>query len=287
MEEKDWILLKTLYEQQNITKVAEILYVSQPSLSYRIQQLEKEFGVTIMHRGRRGIEFTPQGEYLTKYAKDMLLQLQQTKEHLLSMDNKISGVLKICTASSLARYKLPVILKQFHSNYPDVEFKVTSNRSSDIPNSVYKQDVHIGFVRGDYHWSEEKHLIMTENVWIVSKKEVSLTELPTLPRIIYKTDLSLDNLVENWWKDTYSKPATITMEVDNMETCKEMVLSGFGYAIMPAIVLKDNEDLFRIQLRTKHGEPILRNSWMIYRKESLEIPSIHAFVSFIKDQHLM
>ncbi|WP_248929655.1 LysR family transcriptional regulator [Paenibacillus hamazuiensis] len=287
MEEKDCILLQTLFEQQNLTKTAEILYVSQPSLSYRIQQLEKQFGITIMHRGRRGIEFTPQGEYLVKYAKDCMQQLQKVKEHLLSMDNKISGTLKIGTASSLGRYKLPGLLKNFHTEYPDVEFKVTSSRSSELVNSVYKQDVHIGFIRGDYNWPEEKHLIMTENIFIVSNKEVTLSELPALPRIIYKTDISLEAVFDNWWKETFSAPPTIMMEVDHMETCKEMVSSGFGYAILPNIVLGDNEYKYRIQLRTKHGEPILRKSWMIYRKDSLQITLIKAFVDFIKGLKLM
>ncbi|MEW9670537.1 LysR family transcriptional regulator [Ammoniphilus sp. 3BR4] len=287
MEEKDWVLLKTLYEQQTLTKTAEILFVSQPSLTYRIQQLEKEFGITIIYRGRRGIEFTPQGEYLARYAKDMLHQLQQTKEFLFSMENKIAGTLKIGTASSLARYKLPNILKDFHTKYPEVEFKVISQRSSELTNLVYKQDVHIGFVRGDYNWSEEKHLIMAENIWIVSQKEISLDELPNLPRIIYKTDLSLENVFDSWWKETFSKPPSITMEVDHMETCREMVLSGFGYAILPDIVLNENENLNKIQLRNKHGEPILRKSWMIYRKESLQITLIKAFVDFIKERRLM
>lgn len=287
MEEKDWVLLQTLYEQQNITKTAEILFVSQPALTYRIQQLEKEFGVTIMHRGRRGVEFTPQGEFLAKYSKDMIRQLQQVKESLLSMDSKISGTLKIGTASSFARYKLPGILKNFYIQYPEVEFKVISSRSSELPNSVYKQDVHIGFVRGDYNWTEEKHLIMTENIWIVSSREIHLDELPSLPRINYKTDLSLENLFDNWWKENFNKPPSITMEVDHMETCKEMVVNGLGFAIIPSIVLGDGEDMYHIQLRTKHGEPIKRNTWMIYRKESLQIPLIGTFVEFIKNMKLM
>lgn len=287
MNEKDWILLQLLYEHQNITKTAELLYVSQPSVSYRIQQLEKEFGITIMQRGRRGIEFTPQGEYLAKYAKEMLDQLQKTKEVLLSMNNKISGTLKIGTASSIARYKLPTMLKEFHTRYPEVEFKVTSNRSSELTHSVYKQEVHIGFMRGDYDWPEEKQLIMTENIWIVSKKEIAIDDLPLLPRITYKTDWSLENLIDKWWKETFSKPPTITMEVDHMETCKEMVLSGLGYAIIPAIVLADHEELFQIQLKSKQGEPILRRSWMIYRKESLHISFIKAFVDFISHTKLL
>jgi DNA-binding transcriptional LysR family regulator len=287
MEDKDWVLLQTLYEQQNLTKTAEILYVSQPALTYRIRQLEREFGITIFHRGSKGIEFTPQGEYLVRYAIDMLHQLQDTKEKLLSMQNKIQGTLKLGTAGNFARYKLPTILKQFLSINPDVEFKVVSKLSSELINSVYKRDVHIGFIRGDYTWPEEKHLIMTENISVVSSHEISLGDLPAIPRIVYKTDPSLENVIDNWWKETFSKPPTIAMEVDKMETCKEMVMNGLGYGILPAIVLGESDNLYQIQLRTKHGEPILRRSWMIYRKESLQIPLVRAFVEFITSMNLM
>lgn len=92
------------------------------------------------------------------------------------------------------------------------------------------------------------------------------------------TDWSLEHVFDNWWKETYSAPPTIAMEVDHMETCKEMVSSGFGYAIIPDIGLNESEDMYRLQLRTKHGEPILRKSWMIYRKESLHLSLIKAFV---------
>lgn len=287
MEDKDWLLLQTLYERQNITKTAEILYISQPALTYRIQQLEKEFGITIIHRGRRGVEFTPQGEYLVKYSKDMLFQLHKTREYLLSMDNKISGTLKVGSASSLARHKLPGILKKFNSLYPDVEFKVVTKMSSELINSVFKQDVHIGFIREELNWPDEKQLLMVENICIVSNKEISLSELPNLSRIVYKTDSSLENTIDNWWKATFSKPPTITMEVDKMETCKEMVINGLGYAIMPDLVIDDIEDLYKYQLKTKYGEPLLRKSWMIYRKESLQISLIKAFVDFVKDMNLM
>ncbi len=285
MEDKDWLLLQILYEQQNITKTAGILYISQPALTYRIQQLEKEFGTTIIHRGRRGVEFTPQGEYLVKYSREMSSLLHSTKEYLLSMDNKISGTLKVGSARSLARHKLPSILKEFNSLYPDVEFKVVTKRSSEITNSVFKQEVHIGFIRGEFNWSDEKQLLMVESICIVSNKELSLDELPYLSRIVYTTDFSLETTIDNWWKSIFSKPPTITMQVDNMETCKEMVINGLGYAILPDIVLDDTKNLYKYPLKTKYGEPILRKSWMIYRKESLQISLINAFVDFIKKMY--
>ncbi|WGU92023.1 LysR family transcriptional regulator [Paenibacillus dendritiformis] len=286
MEDKDWIILETLHHEQNITKAAEKLYISQPALTYRIQQLEKEFGVKIVNRGRRGIQFTPQGEHLVKYAKDMRLHLRQTKEFLRNMDNKVTGILRLGVASNIATYILPSILKQFLEQYPDVEVRVMTDWSSNLVHSVYSQHVHIGMLRGDYDWPDEKHLMMEENICIVSKHEIHLQDLPSLPRINYKTEPSLQNTIDLWWKERYSLPPNIAMEVDKMETGKEMVLNGLGYAILPTIVLGGQEDLYKINLTSKHGEPWKRKSWMIYRKESLNLTLIKEFVDFMKSRDL-
>lgn len=53
MDQKDWILIKTLHEEKNITRTAERLYVSQPSLSYRLKNLEEEFGVTLFSKRKK------------------------------------------------------------------------------------------------------------------------------------------------------------------------------------------------------------------------------------------
>lgn len=286
VEEKDWIILETLHHEQNITKAAEKLYISQPALTYRLQQLEKEFGVKIVNRGRRGIQFTPQGEHLVKYATDMRLQLRQTKEFLRNMDNTVTGILRLGVASNIATYILPSILKQFLEQYPDVEVRVMTDWSSNLVHSVYSQHVHIGMIRGDYDWPDEKHLMMEENICIVSKHEIRLQDLPSLPRINYKTEPSLQNTIDLWWKERYSLPPNIAMEVDKMETGKEMVLNGLGYAILPTIVLGGQDDLYKINLTTQHGEPWKRKSWMIYRKESLNLTLIKEFVDFMKNRDL-
>ncbi|CEH30818.1 LysR family transcriptional regulator [Aneurinibacillus migulanus] len=282
MDERDWTMLHALYEAKNITKTAEKLCISQPALTYRLQRLEKEFGVTLVYTGRKGVEFTAQGEHLVRYSEDMLLQLRKTKEYLLNMEGKVRGTLRLGVSSMFAGYKLPSILKNFHNEYPDVDFNVTTGWSAEVINSVYKHDVHVGIVRGDYNWPEEKHLLMEEPLFVVSDREISLKDLPNLPRINYNTDTSLKLLIEDWWKEMYSQPPSITMEVDKMETCKKMTLNGLGYAILPGILLDENEKLFKINLTSKSGIPILRRTWIIYRKKSLEVSVVKAFVDFLK-----
>ncbi|WP_309224997.1 LysR family transcriptional regulator [Paenibacillus sp. JMULE4] len=80
MDEKDFLLLKTLYTEKNISRTAEILYISQPAITYRIQNLEKYFNTPIISRGKKGVEFTAEGECLVKLADQILYEIRKKKK---------------------------------------------------------------------------------------------------------------------------------------------------------------------------------------------------------------
>ncbi len=124
MDERDWMVLQILYSEKNITNAAKSLYISQPALTTRLKQMEKEFGVQIVNRGRRGVQFTPQGEYLAKCASEMLLNIQKIKENVLNMEQKMAGTLRLGVSNFFTDYKLPGLLKSFKDKYPHIEFKV-------------------------------------------------------------------------------------------------------------------------------------------------------------------
>ncbi|MCR8636951.1 LysR family transcriptional regulator [Paenibacillus radicis (ex Xue et al. 2023)] len=282
MDDRDWTILKVLYEQRNITKTAQLLFISQPALTNRLQQMEKEFGVQIVQRKSRGIEFTPEGEYLAKCADEMLLKTNKIKDHVLNLRNKVSGTLRLGVSNYFTRNKLPGILELFKNQYPDVEFKVVTGWSRDVLNLIYNQHVHIGFVRGDYPWGDRKQLIFEETVCIASRKEINMNDLPNLSRIDYQTDYWFKSLVNDWWIENFTHPPVIGMEVDKVETCREMVIRGLGYAIMPSLVLEGIPNINKINISDKNGNPILRRTWMYYHEEALELNLVKAFVQFME-----
>ncbi|HWO97401.1 MAG TPA: LysR family transcriptional regulator [Bacillus sp. (in: firmicutes)] len=282
MDDRDWLILQILYNEKNITKTAKSLYISQPALTNRLQQMEKEFGVQIVNRGRRGVQFTPQGEYLAKCAHQMLLNIQKIKENVANMEQKAAGTLRLGVSTFFTDYKLPGLLKLFKDKYPNIEFKVTTGWSSDITNLIYNQDVHIGFVKGDYSWKDQKRLLFEETICIASKEKIDIHNLPHLPRIDYLTDPLLKTTVHNWWVENYSQPPTVSIEVDKADTCKKMVVNGLGYAILPSMILQDVDDIHKIDLKTRDGDPIIRKTWMFFHKESLKLNIVKVFVNFIE-----
>lgn len=282
MDERDCIVLQTLYEEKNITNAAKVLYISQPALTNRLKGLEQQFGVRIVNRGRHGVQFTPQGEYLVKSAHDLLVHIQKIKETVLNMEETVSGVLRLGVSTFFTDYKLPGLLRLFKDQYPNIEFSVTTGFSNHITHLMYNQNVHIGFVKGDYRWKDQKKLLFEESICIASKEAIDIRQLPTLPRIDYHTDPLLKTDVDNWWAENYSQPPLVSINVDKADTCKKMVANGLGYAILPNMLLDDLENIHRYEIRKKNGEKIFRKTWMFYQQESLELNIVKAFVEFIE-----
>lgn len=282
MEDKDWQILKVLYDKKNITKAAETLFTSQPAISNRLRQMEEEFGVKIVRRTSKGIYFTPQGEYLAKSANAVLLQIRQIKDQVLNMEEDVTGTLRLGASNYFTKYKLPNLLKQFKTLHPNVEFKVTNTWSQNVLVLLDKNDIQVGFVRGNQIWSGEMHLLIEEPICITSKEDFEITDLPNLPRIDYQTEPTHKTLIDNWWKENLSRPPLISLNVDKVDTCKEMVVNGLGYAFLPGMMVNEADNLRKVIITDKKGTPIFQKTWLIYRNESLETRVVKAFVDFVK-----
>lgn len=284
---RDWEILKVLYSQKNLTKAARLLFITQPALTTRLKHMQEELGVKIVTRESRGVHFTPQGEYLVQCADDILAQYNKIIEHVRNMNetigNEVVGTLKLGVSNFFANYELPHILKLFRNQYPHVEFKVISGWSKDVTKLIHNKDVHIGFIRGDYSSRGlKKHLLFEETVSVTSREAIDIVDLPNLPRIDYNGDYLLKSLVDNWWAENYSQSPFISIEVDQVDTCKEMVINGLGYGFLSNRILNDVDDLYKIVLTDPKGNPILRRTWMYYHMESVEWNVVKAFVNFIE-----
>lgn len=282
MNQKDWILLKTLYEQRNMTRTAEKLYVSQPSLSYRLKNLEEDFGVPLFFKTRKGVEFTSEGEYLVKYSIEMLKQFQFMKDTMNNMEEEVSGTLRIGVSSNFAQYLLPKVLKNFSKNYPNVRFNVQTGWSTQVIEFLNNSSVHVGILRNIRGWHGEKILLKREPLYLISKEKLDIQFLPKYRLINYNTDSSLKESITTWWADQFAEPANIEMEVDRLETCKEMVKNDFGFAIVPGICLEKNDDLYQQAIYLKDGTPVLRDTWLVYEPSFENLTVVDQFVKYLK-----
>ncbi|WP_252311127.1 LysR family transcriptional regulator [Sinobaca sp. H24] len=284
MDQKDWQILNAIAEEKSLTKAAEKLFITQPALSYRLKQLEESFQTKLFFRTKKGIEFTSEGELLVDYAKEQIKEYLTLKDEIFNIGNEVRGTLRIGVSSNFAQYKLPALLKKFSISYPNIQFKVQTGWSTEIMNLLNQSQIHLGILRGDYDWEGEKLLLTKEQLYIISKNEISLEELPQLPFIYYKTDNSLKRLISRWWNDHFSQSPLTAMEVDRQETSKEMVKNDLGFSVVPEICLTPSDDLYTEGLTYKNGEPVLRDTWLMYRTDFIQLNIVKAFIDFLIKQ---
>ena len=283
MNECDLKIIKILYEQKNITKAAKILYISQPALTRRIKLIEVSIGTPLIYRGNKGITFTPAGEYAAQFAIQTLHETQKFREKITNMSNEIAGILRITAPDIICKYYLPKLLKEFRELYPSVRFDVTIAQTSDIIGLMNSKSLHFGFLRNDFGWNEYERLLLTKNyICAVANHPFKLEDLPKMIRVDYVTDAYYRTILDNWWNATFPVPPIIGMEVSKLDLCKEMVFNGLGYGLLPSILVDGRNDMHKIFLCDKNGEKIERKTWLIHKKEVLNMKLAKTFYEFMQ-----
>ncbi len=233
-----------------------------------------------MIRRNKGVQFTAQGEYLVENSKKLLSDTEEIIEHVQNMNQEIRGTLKLGVANNFALYKLPSILSGFVENYPKVKIMLRTGRGTEVIQMLTDHEIHIGIESNGSRWAEEKVLINSEQICIISKQPIEIEKLPSLPMIKTSTP-SVEKIYVSWWPKRFSSPPIITMETDFIETCKRMVNYGLGVAFLPKFCMNPEDSLHFVDLPENDDKSYLMESWMNYRKSSLDLSVVNAFVEFV------
>lgn len=171
MNNTDWKILIYLREERSINKVAKRLFMTQPSLTYRLSQMEKEIGCPLFIRTNKGVHFTDAGNRLFSFAEKELQQYQDMKNYVTHEPNSISGVLRIGASQSFAQSHMPAILKGFVDKYSDIEISLTTDTSDELVKLVKKEDIHLAIVRGNQEWPDADILLEDAPLYLISAKK--------------------------------------------------------------------------------------------------------------------
>jgi DNA-binding transcriptional LysR family regulator len=272
----------------NMRKASERLFVSQPALSQRLQTIEKSWGFQIFIRSQKGLTLTPAGEKVISFAQEVVLKEEKVKEQILELEGEVHGTLKLAVASIIGQHWLPEVLKTYVSKYPHAKISLITGWSSEILKSMYEDHVHIGIIRGNPEWKGIKEHLLTDTLYLVDT-EISKVEdvLHTeRPFIQFKSDSTYYQEIQDWWQSQFQTSPKRTIVVDQIETCKQMAFNGIGYAILPSVTLKKEEQgVFKIPLLDEVGKPIARDTWLLGYESSFELKQVKAFLDIIKERN--
>ncbi|MGE4276690.1 MAG: LysR family transcriptional regulator [Lawsonibacter sp.] len=283
MRDFDWQIIVTLHKTHNITKTAELLFISQPTLTKRIQVIEDELGIPLIVRSRRGSEFTPEGERIARKAEAIVMAIQEIKDDVVARNKGLKGILRLGVPYSYVRYVLPALLARYAKQYPSVEADIITTLSDELVRSVEDDALDLCFARYNAEDSYlERVLVSEDQIYAVYNRPFTLDELPDLPFIEFSKNPATVSAIQRWWNEHFPVSPNIRFKVTTGDSCISMVQHGLGYSIFPDPKYFQYESgLYSIPLDFADGTKFTRKTWLLYKKSSERNPIVTNFISFI------
>lgn len=138
MELRTLAYFRTVADEGNITNAANVLHVTQPTLSRQIAQLERELGQPLLLRGHGGVELTERGAILYRYACDILDLADKAEEEVALPENAVSGTVHIGAGETKVMAVLARAMKDVHERYPGIGFELRDGTSAELMESFVK-----------------------------------------------------------------------------------------------------------------------------------------------------
>lgn len=136
----------TVAQEGNITRAADLLHITQPTLSRQLMDLEKELGVQLFQRGKRQVTLTDAGILLQQRAKEITTLVAKTARDLENQKDMLGGVVAIGCVETSASWILPEIMQHFSTRYPMVQYEIYTADGDDIREKLDRGSIDLGIL---------------------------------------------------------------------------------------------------------------------------------------------
>lgn len=279
MNDQDYQFLLDLYRIKNITRVAQLHYLSQPAMTKRIRRIEEELSCQLVLRSKRGITFTPAGELAVRHSRSVTQLSDQLHAAINQLQGVVGGTLSFGVSLNYSRYRLPAALRRYQELYPLVDIEVMTGHSDDLYQMMLDDHLSVAIIRGSHPWAEGCILLSSEPMCLVRSLENASRPLSDYPYIRHQSDSDLSQLTEQWLIEHGLSPSA-RLCINDIASCRELAAAGVGWAIIPGICL-GGFDGVATPLKLADGTPLERKTYILYRNAQIELPQVKCFFDIL------
>lgn len=159
----------TVVREESITKAADVLHITQPTLSRQIAQMEEELGIKLFDRSARRITLTNEGILLRRRAEEILELVDKTEKELFEQDEMIGGTISIGCGDLAAVQLLPDLFRSFHERYPVVSFDLYTATADHVKERMDRGLSDIGLLMEPVDMEKYDYIRMNQREqWVVA-----------------------------------------------------------------------------------------------------------------------
>ena len=264
--------LKRVADEGSYTRAAATLFISQPSVSQHIRQLERAFGAQLIEIVGRRPELTEAGKQVYELACEMESRFELTRQRVDELIGRSLRVVTVVSHTAPLLHRLPPVLRRYWLQHPEISIKTVNKSGHEITDAVKAGVAHIGIQTDAYlDTSLEAIPAWRDSVVGVSAKDHPLADASNITaseishgRVIVCMGGEIRRLIEVWFQ-SHGAQLQDVMEVSSFEQVRTAALEGLGVGFLPSYVVLNDLDSGLSQLDIDDFR-LSRGTYVIFRK---------------------
>ena len=258
-----------LDEHRHFVKAAEACFVTQPTLSMQVRQLEDELGVQLFHR-QQPLRPTPEGERLIAQARMVLREADQLRAMTKELHGGIAGHYRVGVIPTLAPYLLPLFLSRFAKQYPDVRLTIEELRTSRILEALKSGAFDLGILVTPLHEPALEEIPLFQEPFLAylpnghalaRRKRIKRSDLEDQSLwVLGEGHCFREQMLNLCDRPRSAGLANVLYESGSIETLKQLVRHGEGLTLVPALSVEADDTHVR---RFTAPEPVRQVSLVV------------------------
>ena len=281
----------TIAKVKSFSKAAEKLFLTQPTISNHIHNLEKELGTSLFNRTNKNISLTNAGEILFKYAVSILNKRDHAFFSLNAYKGRIEGILEIASSSIPEQYYLTDVMCAFSTQCPDVKYNLMKYDTKKVIDKLNLGEIDFGIVGAKKESPQLDYIdIMDDEIVLVASSQIydktssiQLGDLKEKPLIMREEGSGTRTVVENTLKKAGVGPSDLNViaEIESTETIKKLVIKGLGLSFISKKAVED--ELLSGQMKVLQVDElsIERKFYFVYHTKRVLSPLSETFKDYI------
>lgn len=274
----------TAAQEGNMTRAADILHVTQPTLSRQMMDLERELGTALMLRGKNGLTLTDDGIFFRQRAQEIVELADRLEKSFAERQNDISGMVVIGASETVGSQTLAKLIKEFSAKYPAVQFTLYNETVDNIKDRLDKGLVDVGLLlepvdvaKYDYVRLSQQDtwgLLVRDDHPLVGKESLTAEDVAPYPLILPLRDSIRAEILN--WLGRREEELAIPLFYTLLSNAALLVAEGLGCAFCMdgALAIRGDPCLRFLPLAPRR----MTHSVLVWKKNNLFSPASSLFI---------
>jgi len=287
-------IVELLEKHNKITTVADILELKQPTVTFHMKNLEREFGVKLFEARMGKIILTDAGYALLHYAVKINALAAEAERVVHEFDTLHRGSIRIGASYVPATYILPAVMHQFRINHPGIALSLSVKTAPVIKAMLERHEIDIGIISSEPFTApglsveticEDQLVLITSPTHPLANQDQLQPELIAASSFILHGNESSTRRMTDKWLEVHGQHLNTPLELDSLEAIKQTVILGTHAAFLSSMAVQDEVRRSLLSIQPIPGNVIERYVYSVTNKERHHSALIDQFNAALLGAH--